>query len=288
MYISKNIVLTGSNGLPMLTDIFYKPEAGQKPVIIYLHGFSGFKDWGNFDLVARQFAEAGFVFIKFNLSHGGSTAAAPEDFADLEAYGNNNYSKELDDLQTIIDWAIDHANPHAAHMDANRLGLLAHSRGGGITIIKTAEEKKVRALVTWASVAACKTPWGSWLPQRMEAWKQTGVEYYENGRTKQQMPLYYQLYQDFVNNADRLSIERAIKKVDVPLLICHGTNDTAVPLSAAKQLKEWQPAAELFIAEGDHVFNRSHPWLEDDLPEAMQLVMDKTIAFYKSALQTTV
>src|SRR5438067_1563270 len=103
MEIVKNILLKGSAGRPMATDIFY---AGDKsPVIIYMHGFNGFKDWANFDLIAMQFANAGFTFVKFNSSHNGTTYAEPEEFADLDAYAENNYSKEIADLKTVIDWA---------------------------------------------------------------------------------------------------------------------------------------------------------------------------------------
>jgi len=54
--------------------------------------------------MAESFANAGFFFIKFNFSHNGGTVKQPIDFPDLEAFGNNNYTKELDDLETVIDW----------------------------------------------------------------------------------------------------------------------------------------------------------------------------------------
>lgn len=103
MHIHKNIHLNGSRGKPMLTDLFFT-EGKSKPVVIYSHGFNGFKDWGNFDLIAKQFASAGFVIIKFNFSHNGTTIDAPEDFKDLNAFAENNYTKELDDLNYVIDW----------------------------------------------------------------------------------------------------------------------------------------------------------------------------------------
>ncbi|WP_435524823.1 hypothetical protein [Chryseobacterium indoltheticum] len=39
--------------------------------------------------------------VKFNFSHNGTTVEDPENFADLEAFGNNNYSKELSDLGVL-------------------------------------------------------------------------------------------------------------------------------------------------------------------------------------------
>ena len=55
MHTIKNILLRGAENRPMALDLFYH-DAGPAPVVIYAHGFNGFKDWGNFDLIAGQFA----------------------------------------------------------------------------------------------------------------------------------------------------------------------------------------------------------------------------------------
>lgn len=284
MNITKNIIITGSAGKPIATDIFYQDDRISKPVVIYAHGFNGFKDWGNFDIIAKQFANAGFTFIKFNFSHNGTSPEHPEDFVDLEAYGNNNYTKELYDLQVVIDWALNKTNPHSPAIDAEKLFLVGHSRGGGIVILKAAEDSRVKGIATWASVAECKTPWSSWDEEKMNEWKRTGVQYYLNGRTKQQMPLYYQLYEDYVNNKRSLDIRKAISELVVPVLVCHGSKDEAVPVEKASVLTTAQPGAALFLVDSDHVFGRKHPWTEPDLPAAMRMVVDKTISFFKQAV----
>ena len=187
MHVTKNNSIAGADGKPVLLDIFYKAEKPQ-PVVIYAHGFNGFKDWANFDLIATQFAEAGFCFIKFNFSHSGTSPQAPEEFVDPEAYGHNNYTKELFDLQEVIRWALQEANPHAAAIDRNSLFLLGHSRGGGVVLLTATEEKRVKAVATWASVSQSKTPWGSWPEERILKWKESGVDYYTNSRTGQRLP----------------------------------------------------------------------------------------------------
>src|SRR5829696_5740465 len=126
----KNIIVNGAENIPMAMDVFYKEQKPQ-PVVIYAHGFNGFKDWGSFDLIAEQFAEAGFCFLKFNFSHNGTTPEEPENFADLEAYGNNNYTKELADLQRAIDWSLHIDNPYQFAIDETKIFLIGHSRGGG-------------------------------------------------------------------------------------------------------------------------------------------------------------
>ena len=95
MEIRKNFILAGYDGRPMATDIFIPGDTGAKPVIIYMHGFNGFKDWANWDLIARQFANAGFVFIKFNSSHNGTTPASPEEFIENEQKGIPQISRDF-------------------------------------------------------------------------------------------------------------------------------------------------------------------------------------------------
>jgi dienelactone hydrolase len=277
----KNIIITGAEGKPIALDIFYNVST-PRPVIIYAHGFNGFKDWGNFDLIAEQFAEAGFVFIKFNFSHNGTTPLEPETFIDLEAFGNNNYTKQLDDLQKIIDWTVDENNHHAASIDKNNLFLIGHSLGGGIALLKATEEPRVKAITTWASIDQCKTPWGNWPVEKLEEWKKTGVEYYTNSRTHQQLPLYYQLYLDYQDNHERLNIIKAAQQLNIPLLVCHGSNDEAVPVSSAYKINEAAKESKLFIVASDHVFGRKHPWFPKELPPPMQEVIDETIMFFKS------
>ncbi len=280
MAVQKNFVISGSGGKPMLTDIFFGEPSGPKPVLIYAHGFNGFKDWGGFDLLAAQAASAGFVFIKFNFSHNGTTPEAPEDFTDLEAFAENNYTKELDDLAALLDW-VSGDNKYEHEMDRSRIGLIGHSMGGGIALIKAAEDRRVGAIATWASISECKTPWGSWPAGRLAEWKAQGVQFILNSRTGQQMPLGYQLLGDFEDNAERLDIKAAIARLEIPVLICHGTADTSVPVSSAHALAEAQARAELFLVDSDHVFGRRHPWTEPRPPMAMQQVMDRTLEFFR-------
>lgn len=286
MYKYKNILISGVSNRPIALDAFYN-KSTQQPLVIYVHGFNGFKDWGNFDLIAEQFADAGFCFVKFNFSHNGTTPEALEDFVDLEGYGNNNYTKELCDLQAVIDWCVDDFNPHCSAINSDKVYLIGHSRGGGIVLLKGAEEKRVKAVTTWASVAECKTPWGSWSEQRIEQWKATGIDYYINSRTGQQLPLYYQLYEDYQQHKERLDVIKAMKGLTIPLLICHGTKDEAVPVEKAYQLKDAATHAELFITESDHVFGRKHPWPHTELPKSMQEVVNKTIDFFSRQQHST-
>ncbi|MBK6642499.1 MAG: DUF2807 domain-containing protein [Bacteroidetes bacterium] len=184
--------------------------------------------WGVFDLVASQFAASGFGFIKFNFAFNGTTLENPLDFDDLDAFGNNNFTHELDDLEVAIDFLI--SNAEAYRVDINRIYLAGHSRGGGIVILKAAEDSRVKGITSWAAVAGFAR---HITVQDIRYWRQAGVFYVENSRTGQQMPLYPQLYENYYRNRNRLNILKAAERLQVPFLIIHGDEDETVPVDHA-------------------------------------------------------
>lgn len=276
MKIIKNAVLTASGKKPILFDVYYQETQEALPLVIFCHGYKGFKDWGAWDLVAKKFAENGFCFIKFNFSHNGGTVEQPIDFPDLEAFAENNFSTEMDDIDRVLTMVETGKNLPKLNSEINIIG---HSRGGGIVLIKSEEDSRIKNVITWASISDFKARFQEGT-ENFEKWKETGVTFVENGRTKQQMPHNFQFYTDFKENEERFDIKRAVKSLQKPLLIIHGTEDPTVVLKEAKALLTWNPDSKFETIEGaDHVFGASHPWEENKLPSDLQKVVDKTISF---------
>jgi len=279
MKVFRNTVLEGKHNKPILVDTFFMDNSRPKPIVIFCHGYKGFKDWGSWNLMAEKFAEAGFFFIKFNFSHNGGTMEQPEDFPDLEAFGNNNYTKELNDLESVIDW-ISEDSDFKNEIDIDSISLLGHSRGGGIVLIKANEDSRVKKVITLASV--CDFAKRTATIGDLENWKKEGVKYVLNGRTKQQMPHFYQFYEDFIQNKERLDIKKAIESLKMPTLIIHGDNDTSVFIKEGENLHNWNPDSQFEIIQGaNHVFNTSHPWKTKRLSKELEKVTLISIEFLK-------
>ena len=103
-----------------------------------------------------------------------------------------------------------------------------------------------------------------------------------NGRTKQEMPHFYQFYENFIANEERLTIKRAVKGLKIPYLILHGDNDTSVFIDEANKLHQWNPNSQLEIIENaNHVFNTSHPWKQEKLSKELEEVVEKSVIFLK-------
>lgn len=278
----RTVTLQSIHQRPFLADVQWLPDGKAKPVVIFCHGFKGFKDWGAFNLVAKRFAEEGALFVKFNFSHNGTTIEQPDEFADLEAFGNNNMSIELDDTGVVIDWVCSTVFPvNDAEVNKEQIYVLGHSRGGGIAILKANEDKRVKKVAVWDSV----NEYGKyWKNDEMERIKRDGVIYVPNARTNQQMPVYWQLYENYLSNLPRLFVPDAVKKLSVPLFIAHGTDDETVPVSNAIDMHSWNKNAELFLIEhGNHNFGAKHPWLESTLPEDLEDACNATIDFFKTS-----
>ncbi|MFN8321831.1 MAG: alpha/beta fold hydrolase [Chitinophagales bacterium] len=281
MMLHRNIVLQSRHNRSFLIDVFYQADRKAKPVVIFSHGFKGFKDWGPFDLIADRFAQAGFIFIKFNFSHNGTSIDHPFDFVDLEAFGHNNMSIEMDDLGVVLDW-VNSENFIVDGIETNtdKIYLLGHSRGGGITILKAQEDSRVKKICTWASV----NEFGKyWKKDEMEKIKHDGVIFVGNARTNQQMPLYWQLYQNYFDNLERLHIPTAVKKIKIPFLIIHGTDDETVPYTAALEMNQWNKQTQLLLLEhANHNFGGCHPYNKDLLTDDLEDAISATIDFFKS------
>ncbi len=279
MIIQKNNILSGGKK-PILFDCFYSETSQPQPIVIFCHGYKGFKDWGAWDLVAKTFAAAGFFFVKFNFSHNGGTMQEPIDFPDLEAFAQNNYTLELEDLDRILaHFSSD--SEYIEEADNSNISLIGHSRGGGIVLIKAEEDSKISKVITWAGVSDYKVRFLE-DTEGFDAWKKTGRFYVKNGRTQQQMPHDWQFYEDFIIHEKRLTINRAAKSIKKPWLIIHGDNDTSVTLKEGESLHHWSPNSILkIIPKANHVFGANHPWKENQLPKDLKEVVDQTILFLK-------
>lgn len=277
--------LQSPSGRPFSADLYYKEDGFAKPLVIFLHGFKGFKDWGCWNLVAAEFVRNGFVFVKFNFSHNGVSEKDPFSFTDLEAFGRNTFSMELADLGVVINWlSAGHAPIPAEEINKECIFLVGHSRGGGLAILKAAQDNRIKAVSTWAGVSNLAFLWEG--NPMLEKWIKEGVIYVQNARTGQDMPVYISLYEDYMNHQPFLNVEYSIKKLKKPCLVVHGESDTSVNVEAARLLCQWNPEAELFIIPGaDHVFGGRHPWAEPKLPPEMLAACEKTISFFHANMQ---
>lgn len=279
--ILKNQKFTAANDRASLLDVYYPKKAAKLPLVIFAHGFKGFKDWGTFPLIFKYLAEQSFAVLSFNFSHNGGTIEQPIDFPDLEAFSQNTYSKELMDLNAVFNWVMENEGKNIPAINIDEVNILGHSRGGAMAMLHAARNSNISKVATWAAVADLKAR----LPKAsaLEEWKKNGTRMIQNSRTKQEMPQLYTFVEDLYRNEDLLDIQKQVSKLRIPQLIVHGTVDESVDSANAHKLLKWNPKAELLLINGaGHTFGGKHPYTEEKLPIYTIEALDATVKFFKT------
>jgi pimeloyl-ACP methyl ester carboxylesterase len=112
-------------GLSIRVDVDAPREA--RALVVIVHGFKGFKDWGFYPWVGEYLCDAGFAVARFTMS-------------------NDTYTTQIHDVLDVVD-----------HVQSRFRGLplflLGHSRGGGVALLASREIEDLAGVVTWSAIA---------------------------------------------------------------------------------------------------------------------------------------
>ena len=259
----------------LFIDVRAAGRQAPRPAVVLVHGFKGFKDWGFWPPFAERLARAGFSTVSFNMSGSGVDADGNATLG--ERFSHNTFSADLADIATVIDAV---AGAAVGIAPPTSIGLVGHSRGGGMGILHTARDPRVRALVTWAATASTKR----WGPETRNRWRRDGFLNVTNARTGQVLPMYTDLLDDVEQHGEALDILRAARDITVPWLIIHGRQDETVSFDDAEALTNASGRDTTRLIPMDntgHTFGAAHPWRAAPAAEA---VFDRTVEFLVGAL----
>jgi pimeloyl-ACP methyl ester carboxylesterase len=265
----------GAEGKLASYDIQYTPNQ-KRPLIVFCHGFNGFKDWGAFNLMADYFLQKGFQFVKLNFSHNGTSPMHPVDFVDLEAFGANNFEKELEDIGALLVHL--KKESFADCVDFEKVFLIGHSKGGATALAYTLSHPEI---ISCATLAAVIDPVARYGKLNDKLWKEIGVKYVLNGRTNQKMPLYYQLAENTQEIKGKLNLRNLLKADKRKFLFVHGGKDEAVPITETNLVKNLPNCTVSIIEDTNHVFGASHPYTSADLPKDLQIALSQIAKFFE-------
>jgi dienelactone hydrolase len=265
---------------PLSLTLYGADHLGSAPCIIYVHGFKGYKDWAFVPYVGEYFASQGYAFLCFNFSHNG-IGPDGETFTALDKFEQNTFLLEVSELQEVIK-LVAHTNQLGADLHAP-LGIIGHSRGGGIALLGSARQPEVKAVATWASVSTFER-----FPKEViDAWKEAGYHEVVNSRTGQVMRLGMPILKEVERyGRSRLNILQAVQQFERPLLILHGEEDESVPAYEAEQLNIYgDPDATMLrlIPKADHTFGAKHPFSGPTTP--LTQVLEGTVQFFDQYLR---
>ncbi len=251
--------IQSSEGLPIRGNL--EVPRGARALVIIVHGFKGFKDWGFFPWLAEVLCDEGFAVCRFNMSRSG-IGENPEAFDRLDLFADDTYSIELDDLRRVV--------RHCQMRIALPTFLLGHSRGGGVAILGADDVPNLRGIVTWSAISHVDRTDDATKRQ----WRRDGHMDVINVRTKQVMRMSTRVLDDLQNH----DILRAASRLNVPLLLIHGQRDESVPVAESSELAAAAPdASRLIISTAGHTYNAIHPLVY--VPRELMLVADVSARF---------
>lgn len=276
-----------SEGLPIRYDL-YVPAGNQQarfPVILFLHGFKGFKDWGPFPDACYEMSRAGFCVIPINLSLNGVGESLTE-FDELDLFARETLSQDLDDVGSVIEaLKREEITTDRAGLMTDTIGLMGHSRGGQTAVAAAAEYPEIGCLVTWSAVADYNARWSD---EMKKDWESMGYTEILNSRTGQVMRVDKVVYEDAVEYAERVIALNRVEELHIPTLFVHAKDDESVPPGESEKLYGNCPSAEkkLKLVSGTgHTFGGAHPFEEAEFPEKFDEVLRDTVKWFEYFLK---
>lgn len=250
--------------------------AGARGSVVLVHGFKGFTRFAFFPWLAERLAASGLTTVSYNCS-GSGIGEDLESFTEPDAFAENTYTRELQDLSLVI------AESERRGWTGPQFGLLGHSRGGAVALLHAARDARVRALVTWAAIATVLR----WSDDQIAEWRERGWLEVPNARTGQRWRVTTALLDDVLeHHLGRLNLRLAAATLLCPWLLVHGDADESVPFADAEQLLAASDGrAELLrVAGGTHTFNVAHGMTA---PSAqLSEAVDGTVRFLVERLAT--
>lgn len=267
--LSGNAVLRGDVRILESAREIDSADAGGQAIVV-CHGFKGFKDWGFFPYLAGSLAvSTGARVVSFNFS-GSGIGPDLENFTDLEGFGRNTFSREVTDLEAILEGLSVGRLGDVTFVPPRSVGVIGHSRGAAAAILVGARKPEVTAVVTWAGIGSVFR-YEDWFAESLG---DGDVMEVLNARTGQRLPLYRDVLDDLRAHRRELDMATAARRLGSALLIVHGTADEAVPVAEAHALHRAAGSARLAIIEGaGHTMGAVHPFAGTNaaLEEAVRL-----------------
>ena len=249
---------------------------GRVPVVLVLHGFKGYKDYGFFPFLTARIAEGGLAAVRFNFSHSGIDLD-PSTFGRPDLFERDSWSKQLADVAAVI--AALPTLPGGQRMDLDRLGVVGHSRGGVVTLLAAGSDDRIKAAVALSAPSSADMP-----EEAKHVIREQGYVVSPSSRTGQDLRIGRAWLDDLEQNADRLDVLASVARITAPLMIVHGTADASAPVACAERIANaYAGTPETLLLEGaSHTFDCANPFTGPS--EALNQLIARVCAFLQAHL----
>jgi pimeloyl-ACP methyl ester carboxylesterase len=251
--MTKPLAIPGPLGLK-LAALYDEPTiSGPYPLVILLHGNTGWMEENHLASLAQDLARAGIAALRFDAPGSGQSGGTW-----AGEYRVTNYIEAVD---CIYDFAARELN-----IDTTRVGLWAHSMGGIVAIYAAAKHPdRFRCLcLCQASPGPMavdeESTVGEW---QRTGWKTIPTEIFGDIR----LPFSYYL------DRSQYKTPLEVKKLNLPLLVIAGSKDVIVPVSSVRTIYEAANQPKQYLE-----FKAGHDYKYD--PPRLAEINQSTVKFF--------
>ncbi len=180
-----------------LRGVVHRPDRKSPPCVIFSHGLLSNKEGEKYVELGARLSREGLAMLRFDFLGCGQSEGKLED---------STISGRLEELKAVIDFVRTDVTL------GDTIGLMGSSLGGYLSLFKAAQEKDIRAIVTWATPYRLSPP-------------APGAE---------GVPSLGELFYDDLRNHDLIPVLRNVRHC----LVIHGDMDELVPLTHASLIYE--------------------------------------------------
>ena len=234
--MEKTIIIKNRNDNQLL-GILHLPEGrGKFPLVIICHGFGKTKTEKKFIRLARGLVKIKIACFRFDFEGCGDSEG---DFKKI------TIENQVRDLESVFDKI-----KRIKDIDAKNISFVGYSMGALICSLFVAKNKTIQpnTIVMWAPAFNQKELLKIWnTPERLREWKEQGCLYTKGKELIQGI--------DYLQENEDKDYSSILSKIKSPLIIFHGQEDEAVPVSFSKELEKNYSNIKLsIILEADHRF----------------------------------
>jgi pimeloyl-ACP methyl ester carboxylesterase len=210
---------------------------GERPAVLLLHGFTGWKEEAHIESLATALNRVGIAALRIDAPGSGESGGTFTEHYRL--------SNSIDSVNDALDWL--RAQPG---INPDHIGIWGHSMGGFAAIAAA-----VRRPDRIQAVCGCQASIGKFrgVTTDIEAWRRTGWAAFPSPRFRD-----LQLPYDFYLDTEPYDVFEELGKLRAPLQLIAGTRDDIITADhVRKMFSKANEPKELHEFNVDHFFKKS-------------------------------
>lgn len=227
------------------------PSGGCFPLVLLLHGFTGWKEEEHISSLAENLCGQGVGTLRFDAPGSGESEGTLADH-----YRMTNFLASVGDVVDFVEREFGEV--------VEDLGIWGHSMGGFVAIASACQRGGFSAVCGSQSSVGKR----AFSDGEVKSWQKTGWAAFANDHFDE-----FELPYDFYVDRQQYDIFKVIDELTAPLLLIAGTNDTVAPASRVRAIYDAANDPKTYLE-----FPADHEYKND--PNQLAAINAATVEFF--------